>query len=314
MTKFFASAVWVLTICSICVSGQTRERRSGSGTNNSTRNCRVFLNGQLLNNPKPVYPNEAKTAGIIGKVEIAVEIDTFGNVAAIESTNGPEILVRAASEAARQAVFSPTLCDGKATKSIGVITYNFAPVELIREFFKPSAIEDFTDISSENNHYEAVLFLTENYRIAFGYADQKFHAEMPLSYGDFAHFLSQMLEMLDSRGRLARKIPQEIGLYQPFNPHQLKEIEFNPTTPYAHSLKILSQKYKIVLADRTGTFDGEALPGKQEIIGIWRAVFGPDSVPVNFLEAADEQTVMSRGEFAVYLKESLDVLTYKLLP
>jgi TonB family protein len=314
MTKIFAAAAWVLMICSISVAGQTRERRSGSGTNNFTRNCRVFLNGRLLNNPKPVYPNEAKTAGISGKVEIAVEIDTFGNVAGIESTNGHAILVRAASEAARQAVFSPTLCDGKATRTIGVITYNFAPVELIRELFKPSAIEDFTDISSKDNHYEAVLFLTENYRIAFGYADQKFHAEMPLTYGDFAHFLRQMMEMLDSRGKLARKIPQEIGLYQPFNPHAHKEVEVNPTAPYAHSVKILSQKYKIVLADRSGSFDAEALPGKKEIIGFWRAVFGPDTVPINFLEAADEQTSMSRGEFAVYLKETLDILTYKILP
>lgn len=315
MKKIFISFLWILTICLICVCGQTRNRIAKAiPNNNSTKNCRVFLNARILNNPKPIYPVEAKTSGLAGKVEVAVEIDETGNVIGIESTNGNDLLAKAASEAAMKAKFSPTTCDGKATKTVGIITYNFAPVELIRTFYSPLKIEDFSDINSEQNSYEAILFLTENYKIAFGYADQKFHPEMPLTKGDFAHFLRQILEMLDSRAEFAKKFPEDIGLYHQYNPHNLKEIEFNPTAPYAQSLKILSNKYKIILADEKGSFDGEELPTRTEVTKIWWEIFGDEAIPVNFSASQQNTQEISRGDFAIYLKESLDVLTYKLLP
>ena len=312
MAKKFLYFVVFLLFLSVCVYSQPQIKNPKTFAQNVKKGCGVFLNGKLLNNPKRVYPQAAKIAGIAGKVNVVVEIDETGSVIKIESANGNEILAKSASEAALQAKFSPTMCDGKATKTIGVITFNFAPIALNREYFNPSRLEDFADISNENNHYEALLLLTENYRIAFGYADQKFHAEMVLTKGDFAHFLRQMLEMIDSRGTLANKIPAKIGLYQSFNPHNLKEIEFNPTAPYAESVNILLEKYGIVLANADGKFDGDKAMTKAEIIQIWRSIFGDEAIPVNFLNVKDEE--MNRGEFAIYLKESLDVLTYKILP
>lgn len=314
MRKVYLSLIWILVFCSAFVLGQNRDRKTKNLPTNSPNNCRVFLNGKLLNKPQPNYPIEAKTNGISGKVEIAVEIDEAGNVSEIESANGNEILAKAASEAALNAKFSPTICDGKATKTVGIITFNFSPVALTKEFFKPAKIEDFTDVSSDADYYEAVLFLAENYRIAFGYADRKFHAEMPLTKGDFAHFLRRMLEMLDWRAKLANKSAQEIGLYQPYNPLEVKEIEFNPTSPYAESFKILSQKYNIVLANADGSFNGDDLMNLAEVIKIWQAIFGDDALPIHFLNIKENEKEMSRGEFAIYLKETLDVLTYKVLP
>lgn len=314
MAKKFLYFVVFLILFSVCVYSQPQIKNPKTFTQNVKKGCGVFLDGKLLNKLKPIYPIEAKIAGIAGKVEVAVEIDETGQVVKVESANGNEILAKSASEAALQARFSPTMCDGKATKTIGVITFNFAPVVLNREYFNPSKLEDFSDITPENNHYEALLFLTENYQIAFGYADQKYHAEMVLTKGDFAHFLRQMLEMLDSRGKLANKLPARIGLYQSFNPHNLKEIEFNPTAPYAESVNVLLDKYGIVLANADGKFEGDKAMTKTEIIQIWRSIFGDEAIPINFLTAQNQVAEMTRGEFAIYLKESLDVLTYKILP
>ena len=316
MMKFCLILGLILAIFTMVISSQTRDRQTKILPSLSPPNCRAFLNGKLLNKPQPIYPIEAKTNGISGKVEVAVEIDEAGNVIEIESANGNEILAKSASEAALDAKFSPTICDGKATKTVGIITFNFSPVALTREFFKPSKIEDFTDVSSDADYYEAVLFLAENYRIAFGYADRKFHAEMPLTKGDFAHFLRRMLEMLDWRAKLANKSPQIIGLYQPYNPLEVKEIEFNPTSPYAESLKILLQKYNIVLANSDGSFNGDDLMNLAEVIKIWQGIFGDEALPIHFLNIKEneKEMEMSRGEFAIYLKETLDVLTYKVLP
>ncbi|MBX7171992.1 MAG: energy transducer TonB [Pyrinomonadaceae bacterium] len=314
MAKRFLYFVLVLIFLSFSVSAQPKEKSSTQNTQNTKNGCRVFLNGKLLNNPQPVYPKEAKIAGIAGKIEVVVEIDSFGNVVKVESTNGNEILAKAASEAAKQAVFSPTMCDGRATKNVGIITFNFAPVELTKQYYQITRINEFSDINSESNFYEPLLYLAENYRIAFGYADQKFHGEMLLTKGDFAHFLRQTLQMLDWRGKLANKNPAKIGLYQSFNPHNLKEIEFNPTAPYSESIKILLDKYGIVLANEDGNFAGDSVMSKGEIIRIWRRIFDDEAIPVNFLTIKNQDEVMTRGDFAIYLKESLDVLTYKILP
>lgn len=309
MAKNIFNILWVLLFCSITIFGQKSVDKSLSAKNS---NCKILLNGNLLNSPKPIYPIEAKTAGISGKVEVVVEIDETGNVIGIESANGNELLTKSASEAAKDAKFSPTTCDGQATKTIGVINFTFPSVNLVSEFFKPAKIEDFSDINEENSYYEAILFLADNYQIAFGYADRKYHSEMPLRKADFAHFLYQTLVMLDSKTEFAKKLPEELKLYQAYNPHNLQEIEFNPTAPEADSIKILSEKYGIILADENGIFESDELFSQSEVIEIWQNIFGEESIPVNFSKTSESE--MTRGEFSLFLKESLDFLTYKVLP
>lgn len=290
------------------------QSKSSTNFKNLEKDCKAFVNGKLLNNPKPIYPNEAKVERISGKVDVAVEIDEKGKVIGIESIEGSDLLKKAASEAALQAEFSLSICDGKPAKTVGIISFNFTPIPLQSEFFKPLRIEDLLDIKSEDKYYETLLFLTENYQIAFGYADQKYHAEMPLTKADFVHFLRQTLEMLDARSEIAKKKPSNIQLYKEFNPNNLQEIEFNPNNPSAESLKILSQKYKIIVADANGNFAEESALTQKNINEIWSGIFGEEAIPVNFTSEIEADKEMTRGDFALYLKESLEVLTYKLLP
>lgn len=314
MTKRLVYFVGFLMLFALNIFPQPIGKNPALIARNSTKNCRVFLNGKLLNNPQPVYPIEAKIAGIAGKVAVAVEIDEKGNVIEIESVNGDELLKKSASEAALQAKFSPTLCDGVATKNVGIITFNFPKFSITSEYFKATKTEEFKDIHEDSNYFEAISQLTENYRIAFGYADRRFHAEMPLTKGDFAHFLRQTLEMLDWRGKFAQKPIKKIGLVKVYNPHKLKEFGYLEKMPYTESLDILAMEFKIILAEKDGSFAGESALKQSEIIDIWQEIFGEEAIPVNFLSAKNSDKEMSRGEFALYLKESLDYLSYKVLP
>lgn len=137
---------------------------------------------------------------------------------------------------------------------------------------------------------------------------------MPLTRGDFIHYLRQSLEMLEWRGKLAQKPINEIGLYQPYNPNKVKEIEYSLKSPYAESINILSVEYKIILAEKDGSVNGDSVLTKAEIIEIWRNIFGEEAIPIHFLDSKDSDKEMSRGDFAIYLKESLEVLAYKVLP
>lgn len=313
MTKSFIYFVVVLLFSTLNIFPQSGKKNADLTAKNSPKNCRVFLNGKLLNNPQPFYPDEAKSSGISGKVQIAVEIDEKGNVTSIENFTGEEVFKKTTFEAALQAKFSPTLCNGIPSKKIGIITFNFPKFSITNEYFKTTKTEDFKDIQENTNYFEAISLLTENYRIAFGYADQRFHPEMPLTKGDFAHFLRQTIEMLEWRGKLAQKPIKKMGLVNDYNPFKLKEIEYLGNTPYAESLNVLAVDYKIILAEKDGSFAGETISKKSEIIEIWRSVFGEEAIPVNFLYDTSDKEI-SRGEFALYLKESLDYLSYKVLP
>lgn len=314
MTKRQFYFVGLLLLFAVNIFSQNFPKNPELISRNSSKKCQVFLNGKLLNNPQPVYPIEAKVNGVNGKVEVAVEIDEKGNVTSIENVVGNDLLKKSASDAALQAKFSPTLCNGNPAKNIGIITFNFPKISLTSEYFKTTKIEDFKDIKEKTDYFEAISLLTENYRIAFGYADQKYHAEMPLTKGDFVHFLRKTLEMLEWRGKFAQKPIDKIRLFKPYNPHKLKEFESAKFAPYVESLNILADEYKIVLAEKDGSFDGNTFLKESEIVEIWRGIFGEEAIPVNFLAAENSSKEISRGEFALYLKESLDYLSYKVLP
>jgi TonB family protein len=64
----------------------------------------------------PVYPEEAKQAGIRGTVHLSYMIDTQGHVTGIKVISGHPLLVRAAVEAVKQWEYAPTLLNGKPTE------------------------------------------------------------------------------------------------------------------------------------------------------------------------------------------------------
>ena len=85
------------------------------------------LNGKAISLAKPVYPQDAIKARISGTVKVQVLIDENGKVISAKALDGPvsASLGPAAEAAALQAVFSPTLLQGKPAKVSGVIDYNF---------------------------------------------------------------------------------------------------------------------------------------------------------------------------------------------
>ena len=83
------------------------------------------LNGKAISLPKPVYPPIARVAHASGTVVVQVTIDESGNVIAARAVSGHPLLQQSATQAARQARFSPTMLAGAPVKVTGVITYNF---------------------------------------------------------------------------------------------------------------------------------------------------------------------------------------------
>jgi TonB family protein len=87
------------------------------------------LSEQVLAKPEPIYPAEARARGISGTVLVGVIVDETGRVISASATTPLPPLHEAAIEAAYQALFSPTLVDGKPVVAKGYIRYGFAPVK-----------------------------------------------------------------------------------------------------------------------------------------------------------------------------------------
>lgn len=282
------------------------------------KDCKDLKTARILAFPKPDYPPTAKTRRLGGTVLMLVKINEKGSVAEIEKIEGSEILQSAAASAARKAKFTPTICDGAAQPFSVVLTYNFIPVVSTGNYFAPEKIQDLIDVKSDSPYYEAVLNLTENYRLAFGYADKKFYADAPLTRGDFAQFLRLTLDLLAARAQSAGKIPRQINLFNSYNPQKFTAVasivDLKKTEPFYDSTKILLLTYDIALTNDRNELQGSLPLTNNEVIDVWAKVFGDEAMPVNFGKIADADRLISRGEFALFLQESLQVLTYKVLP
>jgi TonB family protein len=275
-------------------------------------------NPRLVSFPKPKYPTEAKAAKAAGRVEVSVTVDEKGNVITATAVSGHFLLRKAAVQAALKAKFAPNSLAGKPVKTFTVLTYNFDNFNLTDNYSYPSKIEDFADVKRENQEYEAILNLVENYKVAFGYAEGNFHSEMPLTRADFAQFLRQTLDFLSARAKLANKNPRQLNLFSPHNPHNVVSIEkikdFKKNQPFSDSVKTLLEKYKIALVNNLHEFRPSQYLTQNELIDVWTRIFGEEAIPVNFQKTKNFERTLSRGNFAIFLYESLGVLTYKVLP
>ena len=85
------------------------------------------LNGKALGLPLPAYPPAAMAVKAGGSVSVEVLIDEDGNVSSASAVSGHPLLRSAATDAALQAKFAPTLLNGQPVKVSGILTYNFVP-------------------------------------------------------------------------------------------------------------------------------------------------------------------------------------------
>jgi beta-lactamase regulating signal transducer with metallopeptidase domain len=81
--------------------------------------------GELIEAPKPDYPDDIRKQKIEGIVAVVITIGNDGNVIYAKARSGPEELYAVSEAAAMKARFKPTILDGQPVKVTGVITYNF---------------------------------------------------------------------------------------------------------------------------------------------------------------------------------------------
>ncbi len=287
-------------------------------TEGATKNCKNLQTGQVIFYLIPDYPAEAKAARVGGTIEAIIKLDETGKFLEIEKVAGNRLLQGAATEAATKVKYSRTTCNGAPIPVSVAIVYNFIPYAAVESYFVASKIEDFPDVKSDSEFYEAILDLTENYKIAFGYADKNFYTEAPLTRGELAQFLRLTLDLISDRAKSANKNPRQFNLFYPYNPNNVISFDriknLDKKAPFFDSVKILLLKYNISLADEKNEFDGRVPVSQNQLVDLWTKIFGAEAVPVNFERKDDGDRIITRGEFALFLQESLGVLTYKALP
>ncbi|HNQ15544.1 MAG TPA: S-layer homology domain-containing protein [Pyrinomonadaceae bacterium] len=311
--------IMVVLALSATVLAQKKSKVEGSvrpGQNAGNVKCATFTIGTIESMPAPKYPSEALNLKVGGVVEVTVTIAENGKVLEVEKIAGNSALHGAAAEAAMKARFSPTICNGEPARISGILSYNFIPLAPNERFFTAKSIDEFKDISKAIASYEAILDLTDNYKIAFGYGDRNYYPELPIPRGDFAHQLRLTLDFLKRQAEIAKVDSR--NAFSDLNPKRItpeNRIEFaDPKAAFVDSIRTLLKDYNVSLFDAKNEFDGREAMRRGEIVAIWQGIFGEDAVPVNFMSPGTENEVVLRGEFAIFLQESLRVLTYKLLP
>ncbi|HKP37784.1 MAG TPA: TonB family protein [Pyrinomonadaceae bacterium] len=83
------------------------------------------LNGKAISLPNPAYPPIARAAKASGTVTVEIIVDERGNVISANPISGHPLLQGAATDAARQAKFTPTQLQGNPVKVSGQVVYNF---------------------------------------------------------------------------------------------------------------------------------------------------------------------------------------------
>lgn len=100
-----------------------------AGGNNAATDGKPLQVGSLLplasKTIAPTYPATARAARISGKVTVFLMLDEKGAVATVERTDGPQLLRRAAEDAARRWKFRQTLVNGQPVRVSGFINFNF---------------------------------------------------------------------------------------------------------------------------------------------------------------------------------------------
>lgn len=82
--------------------------------------------GQRVNFVAPLYPPEAKAAGVEGKVVLSATIGKDGQIASLQVVSGPPELTKAAWAAVKQWTYKPYLLNGQPVEVQTNFTVNFS--------------------------------------------------------------------------------------------------------------------------------------------------------------------------------------------
>lgn len=79
----------------------------------------------IVTKVEPEFPSIAKQMNLSGLVEVDIHIDETGKVDKVDAVSGNPILAGAATTAAKRWKFQPFDADGKPTKVVVRIAFNF---------------------------------------------------------------------------------------------------------------------------------------------------------------------------------------------
>ena len=88
-----------------------------------------LLQSRLLRKVEPVYPEQAKSAQLSGKVLLLVTVDAEGVPSDVAVVSGPPLLADSAVAAVKQWSFTPTLLNGEPVPVSGTVTMTFSLTE-----------------------------------------------------------------------------------------------------------------------------------------------------------------------------------------
>ena len=309
--------VSIFFCAAICAQEKSRvEVYAKIKTGDETSKCEEAEKFLLL--PKPNYPKEAKISGIGGSVEIEAVFDEKGKLLFVKNIFGHKELQEEAINAAQKAKFKTFNCKPANSKISALLTYNFLPDFSTKKYFIPAKTEELLDVNQNSRFYEAVFDLTENYKLLYAFEDKRFYPDAPLTSGDFAQYLRATLDFVFERASESGKNPREINLFFSYNPKNLSPENylqnFDKNRPFADAFPVLLSKYDVDLTKGENKISGSEPLSVNEVIEWWKLIFGAEALPVNFQLSANERRLMTRGDFAVFLDESLQVLAYKVLP
>lgn len=203
-----------------------------------------------------------------------------------------------------------------ATSRREMVTNNFAPLRLSlsaeRTDFDPNAtitsVSQFKDVQPTDEHFMALQSLTERYGIVVAYKDGNFHAEIPLSRGQFAMFLDRGLGVVSELATMAKYK----NVYQRFSAHNLrlnsvaKIKDLAPNSPYYQAVKSLTERYGINFVDADGKFRPEKPVTEKDLQDWLDGVFSTGkSSPVTTKN-------INRGQFVMKFNNALDDINERI--
>lgn len=280
------------------------------------KKCESLELGKVIFYHEPAFPQDMLGGFFDGSVEVVGHLDSGGSVDRIVKISGTSAFFDVAERAARKAKFSPTLCSGAAIESTVSMNYRFFAPRSFETYSIPIELNEIIDLETDDTLFPVISELQTKYGLIHVFPDGRFYEKAPLTRGEFAQFLKMTIDVLFEKNKTSGRSLNESGLVKTFNPKDLKNIaevkDLEKRQPFYKAAGVLLQTYNISLADDQNRFRGRDSMTLNQVIDIWLQIFGNEAIPVNFRKT-DEPREMTRGEFALFLNESMQVLSYKLL-